>query len=203
MGETGLDDYWQELRPIARLPLPPQNTEYDVSFLWHQVRERCGRGHREIGIGTFREPVERIYVHAKAVFYTPQYILTFNLTPPVQTELGQEIGYVNDVRARGTIQHEIGKAQAWYYEHRRDLMLWEMLLHHPYAEEDPSQDFLLITLWQTFEQELLKAFPDCGRIITPGSELKYDDIVFRKFLEERGFAPHQENTFIKTISRRF
>ena len=108
MNETGLDDYWQESRLIARLPLPSQNTEYDVSFLWRQVREQCGRGHREIGIGTFREPVDRIYVHAKAVFYTPQYILTVPLTPPVRTELGQEIGYVDDVLAKGTIRHEIG-----------------------------------------------------------------------------------------------
>lgn len=198
--KTEIDDYWQELRPIARLPFPPQNTEHDVSFLWHQAREQCGYGHREIGIGTFRKPVERVYVHAKAVFFTPQYIFTFSPTPPVPTDLGQEIGYVDSVQTRGAIRHEIGKAQGWYYEQYRDLMLWEVLLYHLYAEEDPTQDFLLITLWQTFEQELLKAFPDCQRIITPGSEPKYDDTVFRKFLAERGYVPHQENTFIKIIS---
>ena len=81
-------------------------------------------------------------------------------------------------------------------------MLWEVLLYHPNAEEDPTQDFLLITLWQTFEQELLKVFPDCERIITPGSEPKYSNTVFRKFLEGRGYSPHQENAFVKTISKR-
>jgi len=30
--QTQLDDYWQRLEPIARLPLPPQDHEHDVYF---------------------------------------------------------------------------------------------------------------------------------------------------------------------------
>jgi len=196
------DDYYQETRYVARLPIPPQDTEHDVSFLWHRAREDYGRGHREIGLGSFKEPGERIYIHAKAVYSLPRIVLTVAFTPSVQSDLGEEIGHVQEVKQQGYDRHEVASLQAWYYERKRVLMLWEVdVRHHCREADDPAKDFLLSTLWHYFEQNLLAEFPDCRAILTPGWEPSYDGAPFRAFLQERGYSPHVENTFRKAIDR--
>lgn len=81
-------------------------------------------------------------------------------------------------------------------------MLWEVDVRSHYAGSDPSQDFLLITLWDTFEQALLQEVPDCERIVTPGWEPSYEGEGWKRLLSERGYAPHRENTYIKTIGKK-
>ena len=199
MSDTNIDDYWTSTEEIGRLPLPPRDDERDVSFIWHQSVEKYGRGHREIGL-RLTEAGERDYVHAKAVFYSPRFIVTFAITPPVQTELGEEIGEIVDTKRDGLQRHEVASCQAWYYRNERTLMLWEVDLRRDYREGEPSQDFLFSTLWQAFERRLLVEFPDCERILTPGWEPSYDGKQFRAFLASQGFKPHEDNTFIKIIS---
>ena len=60
----------------------------------------------------------------------------------------------------------------------------------------------MITLWDAFEQALLKELPDCKQIITPGWEPGYKGDQWQRFLSERGYTPHRENTYIKTIGRK-
>lgn len=200
--QTQIDDYWQQVKPLAKLPLPPQNYEHDVYFLWHQSREKYGRGHKEIGV-TLTETGERVYVHAKAYYSTPKIILTVAVTPPIQTAIGEEIGHVLDSERRGATHHEVASCQAWYYEKERMLMLWEVDVRSHYSSgDDPSQDFLLVTLWDAFEQALLLEVPDCERIITPGWEPGYEGDQWKVFLSGRGYAPHRDNTCTKTIGRK-
>lgn len=197
---TSYDDYWQRSEHIARLPLPPADIENDVFFLWHQSRERYDRHHREIGIQLTRAG-ERDYVHVKACFYVPRIILTVGLTPPINTELGEEIGQVLDAQQEGHDRHFIAGLQAWYYGDEKTLMLWEVDLFPSFCEADPTQDFLLATLWQSFEQGLLHRFEDCKAIVTPGWEPKYDNEQYRAFLVHRGYTPRVENTFHKIIQK--
>lgn len=199
--QTQLDDYWQRVEPIAKLPLPPQDHEHDVYFLWHQSREKYGRGHQEIGI-TLTEAGERVYVHAKAYYSTPNIIVTVAFTTPIRTAIGEEVGQVLDSEARGAKHHEVASCQAWYYEKERTLMLWEVDVRSHYAGGDPSQDFLLITLWDAFEQALLQEVPECYQIITPGWEPGYEVEQWKSFLSARGYNPHRENTYIKTMGRK-
>lgn len=198
---TAIDDYWTQGAEIGRLPLPPRDNERDVSFIWHQSREKYGRGHREIGLGVLRDGGERIYVHAKAVFYSPNIILTVALTPPVPSDLGEEVGEVMGSRFDGQTRHEIANCQAWYYEREKVLMLWEVDMRANYKEsEDPTQDFILSSVWRSFEQALLRELPDVEAILTPGEEPNYEDDQFRAFLQSQGFTPHIENTFRKALS---
>jgi hypothetical protein len=199
MSDTIIDDYWTRTEEIGRLPLPPRDDEWDVWFIWHQSVEQYRHGHTEIGLRLTRAG-ERDYVHAKAVFHSPRIILTFAVTPPVPSDLGEEVGQVEDVRQEGQIRHEVASCQAWYYRNERTLMLWEVDMRMDYREEDPSQDFLFSTIWQAFERRLLTEFPDCERILTPGWEPSYEGKQFRAFLASQGFTPHEDNTFIKTIS---
>ena len=198
--QTAIDEYWTRRQEIGRLLLPPRDHERDISFIWHQSREKYGRGHREIGLGVMKDNGERVYVHAKAVFYSPNIILTVGLTPPTETAIGKEVGQVLDSRIEGQTRHEVSNCQAWYYEKEKVLMLWEVDMRTNYREsEDPTQDFLLSSIWLAFELALLREFPDVETIITPGHEPDYDDELFRAFLQSLGYSPHIENTFRKIL----
>jgi hypothetical protein len=194
-----VDDYWTDQEFIARLLIPPKDHERDVFFLWHQSRERYGRGHKELGL-TLNEPGQRDYVHTRACFFSPHIILTVALTPSEQTDLGRHIGEVADSRTEGQVRHDIANLQAWYYGSEKTLMLWEVDMFGPYSEgDDPTKDFLLSSLWQCFETRLLKRFPECERILTPHSEPRYENELFRAFLRDRGYqaGPEMSGVFEK------
>ena len=199
MQTTGFDDYWQREEHVARLMLPLGDYESEVFFLWHASRESYGTDHREIGVN-LKGAGERDYVHAKACYYSPRIIVTFDLAPPAQTQLGEEIGQVTDSRVEGSDRHFIAGLQGWYYLSEKTLMLWEVDLFGQYRTQDPTRDFLLGAFWYFFEQGLLQQFSDCERIVTPGWEPKYEGEKWRQFLESRGYVPHEENTFIKSLS---
>jgi hypothetical protein len=202
MQTTAIDDYWTRAEEIGRLPLPPRDDEWDLSFIWHQSREQYGPNHREIGLGVLRERGERVYVHAKAVFYSPEIVVTFALTPPEPSELGTEIGQVIDSRTRGQLRHEVAGCQAWYYEQARVLMIWEVDMRMDYRDSSgPAQDFVFSSIWHTFERALLREFPDVEAILTPGWEPSYKNEEFRAFLESQGFVPYEENTYRKVVPR--
>jgi hypothetical protein len=202
MQQTAIDDYWTNTEEIGRLLLPPRDDEREVSFIWHQTREEYGRGHREIGLGVMAEPGERVYVHAKAVFYSPEIFVTFALTPPTPSELGTEIGQVIDSETRGQRRHEVASCKAWYYEKEKVLMIWEVDMRSNYRESaDPTQDFVLSSVWLAFESALLREFLDVQTIITPGWEPSYEGEQFRACLQQLGYAPHEENSFKKIPSR--
>jgi hypothetical protein len=76
-------------------------------------------------------------------------------------------------------------------------MLWEVDLWRG-REEDPAQDFLLACLWDGFERELLRVFPDAQEIVTP-HEPNYDTGLWAAFLAERGYTPHVESTHRKML----
>ncbi len=196
-----IDDYWQRRELAARLPLPPADHEYDVYFLWHRSQERYGNNHRELGL-TIRKAGVREYVHVKACFFVPRIILTIGLTPPVQTDFGEEIGQVLASEQEGHDRIFIAGLQAWYYPTEKVLMLWEVDLFGQYGSADPSTDFLLSTLWQCFEEGLLKEFPDCEQILTPGWEPQYGEALFKEFLRQRGYSPQDEvqRVFVKMVA---
>jgi len=154
MQTTAVDDYWQREDHVARLMLPPRDYEAEVFFLWHTTREEYGKNHREIGL-KLNDAGLRDYVHVKACYYSPRIVLTIGLTPPVETELGEEIGQVTDSRVEGRDRQEIAGLQAWYYPSEKTLMLWEVDVFGQYSADDPTQDFLLGSLWHFFEQGLL------------------------------------------------
>lgn len=194
--QTNFDDYWERSEYVADLGFPPDDHNTAVFFLWHSSREAYRSGHREIGI-KLSGAGEKDYCHVKACFYIPRIVVTVGFTPPVQTDLGEEVGQVTDSRVEGSDRHFIANLQAWYYPDVKTLMLWEVDIFSSYCGVDPTRDFLLSNLWYFFEQSLLKRFSDCEKIVTPGHEPKYDDKKWREFLTSQGFEPSFDNTFIK------
>jgi hypothetical protein len=96
------DEYWTRRVEIGRLPLPIEG-EQDVALIWHQVQENCGRGHREIGLGVMKDNTERVYVHAKACYFTPEIVVMIAITAP-NAGPGEQVGVVEDSRRRGSIR---------------------------------------------------------------------------------------------------
>jgi hypothetical protein len=127
-------------------------------------------------------------------YFTPEIVVTIAVTAP-NAAPGEQVGVVEDAQRRGSIRREFANLQAWYYPGARALMLWEVDLWRG-REEDPAQDFLLACLWDGFERELLRVFPDAQEIITP-HEPNYDSRLWAAFLSERGYKPHMENTYRK------
>ncbi|HZF41710.1 MAG TPA: hypothetical protein VE715_23025 [Blastocatellia bacterium] len=165
MNEIGeIDEYWTRRVEIGRLPLPIEGDQA-ASLIWHQVQENCGRGHREIGLGVMKDNTDRVYVHAKACYFTPEIAVTICVTAP-NARPGEQVGVVEDVQRRGSIRREFANLQAWFYPGERALMLWEVDLWRG-REENPTQDFLLACLFDGFERELLRIFPDVRQVITP------------------------------------
>lgn len=80
-------------------------------------------------------------------------------------------------------------------------MLWEVNLLNGRAE-DPTQDFNLLCLWDSFERELLRRFPETRQIVTPDltPDLEnYDDSQWEAFLAKRGYSPHKEDIYRKLV----
>ena len=85
----------------------------------------------------------------------------------------------------GTHQQLIGKAQAWYYQPDRTLILWEAFLERAYCRRDNPDDPNLHELWRGFERFLLQRFPQTQRIATPSWEPLYDTDPGRRFWPAR------------------
>ena len=195
-----IEEYYNRpLHEIGRLPLGIEG-EQDVFLIWHEARETCGREHRELGLGVMRAKdgavIEREYVHAKAVYFVPDLVLTLAITDP-DAKPGEQVGIVEDVHSRGSRRVEFAGLQAWYYSAVRALMLWECDLWRG-AEADPREDFTLACLWDGFERELLRAFPGAREVIAV-DEPKYDHTHFSEFLAARGYEEWRERTFIKRL----
>lgn len=198
-----VDDYWTRRVEIGRLPLRFEG-EQDVALNWHQAREHCGIDHRELGLGTFTGQTEREYVHAKACFLTPDLIVSVAIARPAfgapASRIGEQVGTVTGSQMRGSIRREFANLQAWYYPTARALILWEVDLWERYRDGKLAEDFILSCLFDGFERELLRVFPDAREAITP-HEPNYEDADWGSFLARRGYAPHIDNTYRKLIEQ--
>lgn len=200
MGDTNFDDYWQHEELAARLPLPPQDSESDVFFLWHQSRERYGRDHREIGI-KLRSAGERDYMHVKARCYVPRVILTVALSSPVETDRGRETGEIADSRQEGSDPHFIAGLPC--------LVLPNRAYHNSLGSRSrviPGRRF----------NRRISCLPRSGTILSRGCmsglltasealrralEPSYASQHWERFCTERDYAPHYKHTCSKAIGR--
>src|SRR5262245_40573226 len=187
------DNYWTRTLEIGRLPLPVEG-EQDVSLVWHQSQEVYERGLSVIGLGEMKGVIRCEYVHAKAVYFVPDLVVTRAITAP-DARPGEQIGHVEDVQSRGSRRIEFANLHAWFYPHASALMLWEVdLWRHP--EADPRKDFILACLFDGFERELLRVFLDAREVITP-HEPNYNSTLWAEFVTQRGYEPWRDSCYRK------
>jgi hypothetical protein len=139
----------------------------------------------------------RSYFHAKPYILLPQMTASFGLTKPKADS--REIGRVIGTDVTKLQEREIGNAQAWYYPEEKALVLWECYLFEPYRKDDLLKDPLSATVWQGFEDLLLKELPDTTKIYTTYEPI-YDRPVFKTFLAKQGYRPVEKVAFVKEVT---
>ena len=164
-----------------------------VRLKLHQSEERI-RDHEEL-LPLEHKSGPRLYVHAKPYVLEPAITLTVGLCP-TSTETGA-VGEVVGSEWEGMRHREVGQAQAWYYPLDRLLMLWECYLFDSYRQTDPVHDPALHAVWQGFEAELLRRFPEAERMATPAWEDIYERPAWQTFLAQQGFQPATPGVFLK------
>jgi hypothetical protein len=161
----------------------------------HRSEERAYHGESLFPIDIKRGDT-KTYFHAKPYILIPRMTLTMGLTKPKadSDEIGRVIG--SDVTKLQ--EREIGNAQAWYYPAEKALVLWECYLFEPYAKKDPGIDPLLATVWQEFENTLLKELPDTAKIYTTYEPI-YERPIYKAFLAKQGYRPVKKVAFVKEV----
>jgi hypothetical protein len=190
---TDTDPYWTHNVLLGEGDVQGQKSLIRLHL--HQSEERRYHGEALFPISVKRGDT-RAYFHAKSYILIPRMTLTIGLTKPKadSDEIGRVIG--SDVTKLQ--EREIGNAQAWYYPAEKALVLWECYLFEPYAKKDPRNDPLLATVWQGFEQLLLKELPDAAKIYTLYEPI-YDRPVYKTFLGKLGFGPIKKGAFRKEV----
>jgi hypothetical protein len=142
----------------------------------------------------------RQYILGRPYIQTPDYRLSVNLYP--QPDATGAIGKVRGTTWSGLRRRDIGQAQAWIYPAQRVAVLWECFLNDGLFTQRPAGDHNLNVLWQGFEQALITAAPETGRIITPSSEDIYELSSWHEFLYQRGYRRFSERAFAREVGTR-
>ncbi len=173
-------------RCLIRLKLTKSNETYrNRKELLFPLTSRSGR---------------RIYFGARPYILVPQITLTFVSTPPKADS--DAIGRVTSSDVTQLQELYIGDAQAWYYPAEKALVLWECFLHQRYSQQDLLTDSLAATLWQGFEQALLKfeELRSAERIYTTYEDI-YERPVWEQFLAAQGYRKVERMAFLKEVGR--
>jgi len=188
--------YWQFDWPIGNAPI--LGRRQPVSLRVHIADEAFSRRSDLLTLSQWRGT--RTYIHAHPYILIPEITVTMQLTP-VCDALGA-IGHVTAARQHGMREHDIGRAQAWYYPADAIVILWECYLNEWCRGEFPGQDEALHVVWTGFERLLKERWPQARRILTPGWEPIYDAPVWHAVgLRRQGYAAFNSRAFVKPFSR--
>jgi hypothetical protein len=208
---SDFDSYWTHNLVIGEGEIERHKSL--IRLHMHRSEERTYHGESLFPIDIKRGDT-KTYFHAKPYILIPQMTLTILipqmtltiLIPQMTLTIGltkpkadsDEIGRVIGSDVKHLQEQEIGNAQAWYYPTDKALVLWECYLYEPYRKEDPRKDPLLATIWQGFEETLLKELPDTTRIYTTYEPI-YDRPVYKTFLAMQGYRQIIKVAFRKEV----
>jgi hypothetical protein len=186
------DSYWQQFIWAGEILFPPSDHTHELYLQVHTDSERyTAASEVELGLALSEPQGDRVYIHCKPCILEPRIMLTVALTGESDhSTWGRSVGEVVDSRVEGMDRRVIGNAQGWYYPADHILVLWECEVFYLYgtASEDPTEDNILITVWEAFERLLLNRFIETRQIITPVWEPKYRDNQWKTFLRGRGYT---------------
>jgi hypothetical protein len=130
----------------------------------------------------------RQYVHMKPYVLEPQMFLTARLY--AEPKQDGAIGEVLGSRTEGMRQHELGNAQAWYYESEKMIVLWECFFDSSFRTHPLASDPHMKPLWLAFEEWLVKQFPEAERFATPFNDpIAESPEEYQAFLHGLGYEP--------------
>jgi len=97
-------------------------------------------------------------------------------------------------------ERQLGSAQAWYYPADQFIVLWECFLWPPWRGKLVQASQVMADCWRAFEARVVEAWPDATRIATGGTETITTVDDYQAFLRGVGYAPYEEDTWIKTLT---
>ncbi len=122
--------------------------------------------------------------------------------PKQYADQDETIGEVLSTQVKGMRQHQIGNSQAWYYPADKTIVLWECYLYPDMRNKPLSEDKHMQNLWVSFEQWLMKQFPDATRFATPFNDPIAKTIEeYQTFLRLLGYTPIAQAAFGKAIEK--
>ncbi len=146
---------------------------------------------------------QRTYVMMHPYILEPDVYMTVGLYPEPRHYADQDegIGEVLSTQVKGMKQHQIGNAQAWYYPQDKVIVLWECFLDtHMRNVQSLTEDFHMPKLWSSFEQWLIKQFPEAKEIVTPFNDpIAKTSEEYQQFLRSLDYQPVAEAAFGKEL----
>jgi hypothetical protein len=186
--------------------LSPEEKPHDLYFQLHTEKEEY-ENPGELGLQLSAQRGERIYVHCKPCIMVPHLTLTvafrqesipvysdFRVDDEENEKMIDTTGKVINSEVEGIDRRVIGQLQAWHYPEDQVIIFWECDVFRSFYQVspiDPSQDAVLITLWERFEQHLWKTFSNALLMITPAWDPEHEKEMWKAFLEQRGYKPDQ------------
>jgi hypothetical protein len=200
-----IDDFWTQDVKL-----------FDGVFYYYHDKPRPVRGKIHTSEEPYRlEPYEqdirpvatlrgtRTYVMMHPYVFEPILTLTVGLykKPKQYADMGEAIGEtVGGPKQEGVRDVQIGSAQAWYYHEDKIIELWECFLDSRFRSHPLVNDPHMHTLWQGFEQWLVKQFPQATRIISPFNDPIAETLQeYQAFLRSQGFEPVAKAAFGKRL----
>jgi hypothetical protein len=145
----------------------------------------------------------RQYVNMQPYILEPQMFMTVGMyqKPKQYADQDEAIGEVLSTQLKGMRQHQIGNSQAWYYPQDKLIVLWECFLDgHMRNVKSLTEDLHMPKLWSSFENWLMKQFPEATRIATPFNDPIAKTIEeYQTFLRSLGYEPIAQAAFGKSL----
>jgi hypothetical protein len=200
------DDYWTHDIPLFVGTFPYyRNDPRMVQGRIHVSEEKFRYDRREIIPLTMKPGTagKRSYVMMQPYVLEPQVFMTMGMYPKPKQYADQDeaIGEVLSTQVKDMQQHQIGNAQAWYYPQEKLIVIWECFLYaHQRNVKSLTEDMHMPKLWSSFEQWLMKQFPEATRIATPFNDPIAKTIEeYQTFLRSLGYEPIAQAAFGKSL----
>jgi hypothetical protein len=204
MKATKQDDFWTDRLPLFTAQLPSYYTKpQKVIGRIHLAEERYFDGLHEL-ISLKQKKGRRVYVMMQPYVLEPILTMTVQLykNPKQYADQESPIGETAGTHQEGFREVQAGNAQAWYYPEEKTVMLWECFFDSRFRRHPLAEDGNMVKLWQTFEQWLLRQFPDAKTLATPFNDLIAHSIKeYQGFLSSLGYAPFAKGVFAKELGR--
>jgi hypothetical protein len=200
--DTVEDDFWTERLLFFTAQFPSYYREpQQVHGRIHTSDERYFAGSHEI-IPLSQRRGHRTYVMMHPYVREPKLTFTVGLyTKPKQyadqeSPIGEVIGSIHD----GFRETQVGNAQACYYHADKTIVLWECFFYDQFRKHPFPTDTNMQKLWQSFEDWLIKQFPQASTLATPFHDpIAHSIEEYQAFLKSLGYSPLVQGVFGKRI----
>jgi hypothetical protein len=166
------DPYWTDDHELGTIRLG--RADHRVYVRSHEERERYGSPSIE-PVFTLSTRGERTYLQSRLYFHAPP---------------------------DSTREQRLADGQAWYYPAEAAIVLWELIPASRWwqPDEDPREDFLLRTLWLSYERFLAERFPQATRLLTTWED-SFSREEWQGFLTTLGYRKTAPAGFTKAIAQ--